>query len=146
MIRICNMRYVIIIIIIVWGSEVWKLGYLSLTGYSNISSFCTDCSSLPIYNFGPCPRTGKRNQNFDAQGCSDRASARMQWCKSEYFAKMHINQSFFLHNTGQYCATLAIKQLPYSPTSKNSREIDYFEAVFLLKQWQKHSSSFVMNF
>ena len=40
--------------------------------------------------------------------------------------------------------TLVLKQLPYNPSSTNSEEIDYFEDVFLLKQWPKHA--FMRNF
>ena len=44
------------------------------------------------------------------------------------------NQIFFLHGTNfKLCSILAIKQLPYNPTSKNSKETDYFEVVLLLK-------------
>ena len=51
----------------------------------------------------------------------------------------------FFHIKQKYCAILVIKQLPYKPKSKNSEEIGYFE-VYLLKQQQKHASSFVTNF
>ena len=40
------------------------------------------------------------------------------------------------------CAILAIEQLPYNAKSQNSEESGYFEEVFLLKQRQKHASSF----
>ena len=40
------------------------------------------------------------------------------------------------------CAILAIEQLPYNAKSQNSEESGYFEEVFLLKQQQKHASSF----
>ena len=43
------------------------------------------------------------------------------------------DQSIFPHKT-KNCAILAIKQLPYNPTSKNSEVTGYFEEVFLLKQ------------
>ena len=33
-------------------------------------------------------------------------------------------------------------RLPYNPKSKNSKEINYFEVVFLLNKQQKHASSF----
>ena len=44
------------------------------------------------------------------------------------------------------CAVLAIKQVPFDPKSKNSKEIGYFKEVFPLKQRQKHASSFSVTF
>ena len=39
----------------------------------------------------------------------------------------------FFHIKQNNCATLAIKQLPYNPMSKNSEGNNYFEVVFLQK-------------
>ena len=40
------------------------------------------------------------------------------------------------HGVKKDCAILAIKQPPCNPTSKNSKEVGYFEVVFPLKQRQ----------
>ena len=48
----------------------------------------------------------------------------------------------FFHTKQKNCAILVMKQLPYSPKSKNSEESGYFEESFLLNQQQKYTSSF----
>jgi len=55
--------------------------------------------------------------------------------------------NFFPHKTdGKKCSILAIKQLPYNPTSKNSEKIDYLKVVFLPKQQQKQAIYLGTNF
>jgi len=62
-------------------------------------------------------------KNFKAQGCHDRASDRIQWCRSTSFVNIHILciiRAFF--HIGQKNCDTAIKQLPYNPSSKSSEE------------------------
>ena len=51
-------------------------------------------------------------------------------CISRFNIHIRIITAFFHIKN---CATLAIKQLTYNPTSKNAEVIGYFEDVFLLK-------------
>ena len=67
-------------------------------------------------------------------GCSD---------TEPQFANICIRRALF-HIKQKNCAILAIKQLLYNPTSKNSKEIDcLIEESFLPKQQQKHAISFL---
>ena len=65
----------------------------------------------------------------------DRASDRIRRYRTAYFANIRIRiiRAFFPHKTTN-CAILAIKQLPYNPTTKHFEVIGYFEEVSLLKQ------------
>ena len=61
------------------------------------------------------------------------------------FCVLVVRALIFPYKT-KNCVSLAIKQLPCSPTSENSKEIDYFEVVLLPEQQWKHVSSLVTNF
>ena len=65
----------------------------------------------------------------------DRASDKIRRCGMAYFTNICIRiiRGFF-HIKQKKCAILAIKKLPYNPTSKNFEVIGYFEVVFVLKQ------------
>jgi len=50
-----------------------------------------------------------------------------------YLSRIDIQLKGTIATGLHHHSILAIKQLPYNPTSKNSEENDYFEEAFLLK-------------
>ena len=72
----------------------------------------------------------------------NRAYDRMRRYGSTLFASIHICiiGAFFCIRQNK-CGTIVIKQLPYNPKRKNSKENGHFKEAFLLKQQRKHTSS-----
>ena len=76
----------------------------------------------------------------------DRASDRIRPNTTAYFANICICIIRPFFHIKQEVYHISEKQLPYNPKRKNSELNGYFEEVLLLKQRQKHASSFVTNF
>ena len=120
------------------GQVIWKLEAVWVPK----ARFQVSLGCGSVAGFQGIPPWKKELWNFDAQGCHDRTSDRMRWCGSAANIRILCIIRAIFHIKQKNCAILAIKQLPYNPTSKNSEEIDYFEVVFLLKQKPKQAKNF----